>query len=139
VSILLTVAIAIHSINPALPEPTAREYAAEVVRQGDLDPWLLVEIIHRETHWIPDLVRHEQDGSCSVGLGQINGSCLQAFVTPLLDPHANIRRVADVLRWLRGHCRTRCEALGWVRSYNPGSRTYGAAIIKAVQKRHGKR
>lgn len=133
------IAMAIHSINPVLPDATVRDYAATVVEQADrhaLDPWLIVEIVHRETHWIPTLpVRHEHDGSCSVGLGQINVPC-GPQMAPLLEPHANLRRTASVLDKLRGHCMKDCGGLGWVRAYNPGSKVYGPAIVAAVKARH---
>jgi hypothetical protein len=137
--LLLAVALAIHQINPALPDTTVREYAGAVVAQADaqaLDPWLLVEIVHRESHWIASLVRHENDGTCSVGLGQINGSCATPVVAPLLEPRTNIARTASVLAYLRSHCTHRCRALAWVRAYNPGSRGYASDIIGKVRRRH---
>jgi hypothetical protein len=135
----LRIALALHQINPALPQVSARDYASIVLAQAKahaLDPWLIVELVHRETHWIPSLVRHEHDGSCSVGAGQINGPCTRAFIDAMLEPHANLVRTAAVLGHLRQTCRKDCGEMGWLRGYNPGDATYGPAIVAAVRARH---
>jgi hypothetical protein len=135
--LLLRVALAIHQINPALPQAQARDFAAEVVSLGDrqaLDPWLLVEVVRTETRWTPGLVRHEHDGSCSVGLAQINVDC--DSTAPLLEPHANLRQAAKTLASLRRTCKRSCGGGLWLRGYNPGSSTYAPAILAAVKRRH---
>ncbi len=135
----LRIALAIHLINPALTQAAVREFAAVVLAQAKvhaLDPWLLVELVHRETHWDPTAVRHEHDKSCSVGAGQINGPCTRAFVAAMLQPRANLQRTASVLEHLRATCRADCGELGWLRGYNPGDPGYAPAIIAAVRARH---
>lgn len=136
---ILHLALAIHTINPALPEKVAQEYARDVAHlasRSHLDPWLIVELVRTETRWQPAHVRHEHDGTCSVGLGQINGPCTPGHVARLLDPRRNLRRTAAILVHLR-------ETLGgaevrWLHGYNPGAPEYVPTILAAVRARHAR-
>lgn len=135
----IALSLAIRHSNPSISETTANTYAQWVVEEAttrELDPWIFQAIVHQETRWTPGLVRHETNGSCSVGLGQINGKCDIASVTPLKDPHANIKRMGAVLTYFRSTCRSKCEDLGWLRAYNPGSPAYFAEIREAIRKYH---
>lgn len=135
----LVLAQAIQHTNPALSKETARQYASYVLtasKKHSLDPWIFQSIISRETRWQSVLVRREADGSCSVGLGQINGRCTEAVMAPLRDPRVNIFRMGTFLAHLRSTCRTDCQDLGWLRRYNPGSAAYLAAIQEAVRTHH---
>jgi hypothetical protein len=134
---VIKLALAIHHINPMLPQSTVREFASEVALQADrhaLDPWLIIELVHRETHWIPSLVRHEKDGTCSVGLGQINVQCRD--VKPFLEPHANLRRTAFILNRLRERCKLQCAGSSWLAGYNRGSHGYATSILTAASAHH---
>jgi len=124
-----------------VPEATANSYASWVVEaatKNNTDPWIFVAIIDRETGWNPALVRNESNGTCSVGLGQINsiGPCTAAHTSTFTDPHANITRMGQLFYIFRETCRENCQDLGWLRRYNPGSPAYLAAIIQAVKNYH---
>ena len=137
--IRLALAVAIQASNPSVPSETARTYATWVTHEAEehhLDPWIFQAIIHRETRWTPGLTRHEVDGSCSVGLGQINVPCNNPRAKKLLDPHENIKRMADFLDGAKRECRTDCVNLGWLRAYNPGSHDYFVAIRDDVRRHH---
>ena len=136
----LVLALAIRASNPAVSPDRAQVYAKWVQHEAarrHLDPWLFQAIIDRETRWTPQAIRHESDGSCSVGLGQINGSCVESNTSALLDPHINIERMGLMLSRMRSSCRHDCEHLGWARAYNPGSPAYFEAVRKAVDAYHG--
>jgi hypothetical protein len=141
-ALALKLALAIHQINPLVTMSVARGWASVVVHESttrDLDPWLLVELVHRETHWIPRLVRHETDGTCSVGLGQINMRCGSSELPQMLRPALNLKRTAALLAHFRdvsvrnGYGR---RPAAWLWMYNPGSPTYAPAILAAVFERH---
>ena len=135
----LLLSLAIQASNPKVQPREARLYARWVLREAaaqHADPWVFQAIIARETRWTPTEVRHETDGSCSVGLGQINVDCAPRIVAPLLDPRTNIRRVGAVLAHLKSSCRHDCQDLGWLRAYNPGSAAYFEAVLAAVQRYH---
>jgi len=135
----LALAQAIRQSNPGLSEARAAQYAEWVFHEAHtnkLDPWLIQAIVHRETHWRSGSVRHENNGSCSVGLGQVNTRCDEASVQPLLNPQYNLHRVGRLLSLMRSLCKKDCKRLGWVRMYNPGSREYLAAIKEAVKNYH---
>ena len=137
--LVLALVLAIQSTNPLLSTQTVRRYATWVAKEAEahsLDPWLFPAIVRRETHWSTLEVRHESDGTCSVGLGQINGPCTRQAVLPMLDPHKNIRRMAEYLAHFRATCRTDCGDLGWLRAYNPGSPSYFEAVREAVHQYH---
>ena len=132
----LALALAIRSSNPALSEAKAHVYASWVLQEStarSLDPWIFQAIIHRETRWSAGAVRHERNGSCSVGLGQINVPCRKQLIHSLLEPRANLYRVGEMLERLQRTCKHDCQDLGWLRGYNPGDAVYLAAIQEAVR------
>ncbi len=136
-SLLLSIALAIASVNPEAPAERYASWVLEVAEPRGLDPWLVFEIVRRESRWASDVVRGEENGTCSVGLGQVNGPCVRAtWVRPMLDPHANLRKTAEVLAAKRQACRNSCGGLGWVRGYNPGDKSYAPAVIAAVAAHH---
>jgi hypothetical protein len=138
-SLLLQLALAIGSTNHALPPRKVRELAAVVVEQasqGQLDPWLIYEIVYRESRWTPSALRREWDGTCSVGLGQINTRCDKGFIAPLFDPVVNLRKIGEYLVHFRKTCSHECENGMWLRGYNPGSSTYAPEILAKVSKHH---
>src|ERR1039458_4096639 len=137
--LVLSLALAIQGSNSHIPPATVTLYATQaehIAKARHLDPWLLEALVERETRWTATAVRHEANGSCSAGLGQINGPCRAGFIQPLLDPRVNLLRTARFLVHLRDGCRTACQALGWLRGYNPGSPGYLEAIREAVKKHH---
>jgi Transglycosylase SLT domain len=141
-SLLTQIALAIMAINPIMPAPQVRELSAVVIEQSmdkSIDPWLIVELVRKETHWIPSAVRHETDGTCSVGLGQINTSCALEHMRPLLDPVTNLRRTASILAAAKRACREDCGGGMWLRAYNPGDSAYAPAILAAVAAHGAKR
>ena len=138
---LVALVAAIQGASPALSHTTALTYARWVDRTAHeyrLDPWIFVAIVDHETRWDAHAVRHEHDGSCSVGLGQINGSCSDGFIVPLQDPYINIRRMGAFLQHLKSSCRYSCGDLGWLRGYNSGSERYLSGVQAEVRKHHGK-
>jgi hypothetical protein len=127
--------LAIQHTNPEVPRRRARQYATRIQAEAktyDLDPWVFVAIIDRETRWVPRLVRHEADGSYSVGLGQINVHSTKE-VRPLRQGRTNIARMGWFLNHIRATCRSDCEDLGWLRAYNPGSAVYFTAVREQVR------
>lgn len=134
-------ATAIQHSNPAVTEPRASQYAswvAEAALKNHTDPWIFIAIINRETGWNPELVRRESNGTCSVGLGQINslGPCTTDHIATYTDPHANIERMGKLFYIFHETCREDCGDMHWLRRYNPGSPAYLAAIIQAVKNYH---
>ena len=130
---------AIHSSNPQLPPKEVARYTSWVIeeaREHSLDPWVFHAIIHRETHWTATAVRHERDGSCSVGLGQINTRCNSSDIKVLLNPRNNLSRMGYFLARIRRMCRKGCAELGWLRRYNPGDADYLHAVQAAVRSCH---
>ena len=139
--LVMALVVAIQGASPALSHTTALRYARWVdgtAREYRLDPWIFVAIVDHETRWGARAVRHEHAGSCSVGLGQINGPCNNGFVAPLQDPHVNIRRMGKFLQHLKAGCRYSCEDLGWLQGYNPHDERYLAEVRAEVRKHHGK-
>jgi hypothetical protein len=137
VSVLLAAAIQ-HS-NPRLSPRDRAHYASwvrEEARAHNLDPWIFHALINRETRWTATAVRHEGDGSCSVGLGQINVPCTAVAMQPLLDPRTNIHRMGSFLAKIRGACTRGCASLGWLKQYNPGNAEYLSAVQADVRKHH---
>ena len=135
----LLLSAAIQASNPSLP-PQRRDkftnWVLEEARERNLDPWVFQAIIHQETRWTATAVRREHDGSCSVGLGQINTRCGSEEVATLLNPHNNIKRMGKFLSRIRRACRRDCAGLGWLRAYNPGDAAYLAAVQAAVRSAH---
>ena len=121
-------AAAIQASNPQLLPQDSRRYASWVYAEASarkLDPWVFHALINRETHWTATAVRHEHDGTCSVGLGQINVPCTAPAMQPLLDPHVNLRRMGHFLARIRGACR-----------HDPGDAEYLSAVQADVRKHH---
>ena len=138
-SLALQLALAIQTANHSLPARQARRLAAVVMEQSaerQLDPWLLYELVYRESRWTPTALRREWDGTCSVGLGQINVACDKDAIAPFFDPVVNLRKIGEYLEHFRKSCKQDCEGGLWLRGYNPGSSTYAPAILAAVAKRH---
>lgn len=130
--------------NPGLSEPQALIYAQQVESQTTeqgVDPWLVDAIIERESKWRRTVFRREHDGSCSVGLGQINvRNCDPQKTDRLRDPLENIRRTTLQLAMIKKICpkvwkKNRCQGLGWVGLYNPGDRRYARAIQRSMEVR----
>lgn len=137
--ILALLVAAIQHSNPHLPPPDRDRYAHWVqaeARAHLLDPWIFVALINRETHWTATAVRHEGDGSCSVGLGQINVRCTAPAMQPLLDPRINLRHMGTFLARIRDACTHDCTNLGWLKQYNPGNAEYLSAVQADVRKHH---
>lgn len=133
--LVLALTVAIQTTNHHVPRSTARTYArwvAQESRAHHLDPWVFLAIVRRETQWVPAAIRHENDGTCSVGLGQINVPCVPQRVAPLIDPHRNIQRMGQFLEQLKTTCRVNCKNLGWLRGYNPRSLDYFEAVRDSV-------
>lgn len=138
-SMTALLAVAIQVSNPRLPQQDSRRLASwvyEEARARRLDPWVIHALVNRETHWTASAVRHESNGTCSVGLGQINVPCTAAAMQPLLGPHVNLRRMGHFLAGIRAACRHDCDGLGWLRAYNPGDAEYLSAVQADVRKHH---
>jgi hypothetical protein len=132
----ILLALAIRQSNPTLSDEVRYQYAAWVhadARQHGLDPWIYVAIIDRETRWKTGITRYEFNGSCSVGLGQINLPCTSPELEKLLQPRANIRRMGKFFERIRSTCTHDCQNLGWLRAYNPGDSVYFNAVCDAVR------
>jgi hypothetical protein len=134
---VLALVAAIRDVNPALTPDTAKDYAAWVVeasQQSDIDPWVFHAIIKHETKWTASGIRHENDGSCSIGLGQINvGNCRSSKVKTLLDPHYNLLLMGEFLYYVKGFCRRNCSKLNWLRAYNPGDPRYVSMVESHIR------
>jgi hypothetical protein len=133
-------ALEIHRTNPAVSETTAKQYAhwvvAEAAPQG-IDPWVFHGIAFHESRWTAGAVKHEGNGTCSVGLGQINvKDCNSNRISVLKDPRLNIRAMAILLGKLKKNCQTNCGELGWIRGYNAGDTTYVPTIRQKVDQAH---
>lgn len=126
---IFALVLAIQDTNPKLSKETALEYAGwvkEASDQSGIDPWLFHAIIKHETSWNNNKsVRHETDGTCSIGLGQINLKyCWSKKRDILLNPHYNILLMGETLFYMKGFCKKNCANYGWLRYYNPGDPTY---------------
>ncbi|WP_394840448.1 hypothetical protein [Pendulispora rubella] len=97
---------------------------------------MIFAIVHLESRWTATAVNHEAAGGCSVGLGQIYGSCHPKRIATLVDPRVNIQRVVSMLHGLETSCRTRCDGLGWLRGYNPGAPSYVRRVSGIVERCH---
>lgn len=108
-------------------------------RRARVDPVTLGAIVWLESRGRPGVVFVERDGDCSVGLGQVKGSCDPARVRALQDPLAGLRASASVLRattrWCRAHRRDRF-CLAGERAFRGGgavNRYAGASTRYAVR------
>lgn len=134
-------ALEIHRINPSVSQQKSVVYAHWVMEEAEprgIDPWIFHSLIYQESRWTPSVVAHEKNGSCSVGLGQINVSCNSPQVALLKQPRENLRRMGSFLGKLKTGCKERCEELGWLRGYNPGSPQYLVEIRKRVDENHAR-
>jgi hypothetical protein len=93
------------ALGPLLPLIVATAKAEHV------HPRTLAAIVYMESRGLPSTVGRERDGDCSVGLGQIKGSCDPERVARLQDPSVNLRVAARILRanesWCRKHVQER--------------------------------
>lgn len=135
----IAIALEIQRTNPKVSETMAQQYSAWVMEESvrnDLDPWLLHGIAHVESRWTAKAFRKERDGSCSVGLGQINvGNCEPGRVQTLKDPRENLRAMSDFLSTIRSTCRKNCEGLRWLRFYNYNNKQYVSGLVEPVIRR----
>lgn len=108
-----------------------------------VDERTLAAIVYLESKGQPYLVAHERNGTCSVGLGQVNvPDCDPARISELHDPEFNLRVSAKILRanqrWCRKHPREwRCRAGekvfrggGAVNCYAGKTTAYAPRILK---------
>jgi hypothetical protein len=132
-------ALEIQRVNPRLPECTVDRYAQLVVDEAQkrgVDPWVVFALVTVESRWISSAMRYEGDGTCSVGLGQINvRDCASDRVEKLKNPYTNLRVVVGRLGYLQDFCKRDCAGLGWLRGYNPGSRRYVSFVVQAMTAR----
>lgn len=134
----LALAMEIQRYNPALPEVTRLQYAEWVVEEAEskgLDPWVFHGIIATESRWAYYAFRRENDGSCSVGLGQINVKCTSPRAKSLKDPHENIKTMGSFLSTLKATCAHHCDGLGWLKRYNPGDSAYVPKKVEPIVQR----
>jgi hypothetical protein len=95
-----------------------------------VDPDLIMAIAHVESRGQADIVKHESNGSCSVGLGGINvPGCDPVVVEHLKSPDANVRAIAVILDTNRTYCKEHpdneaCKRGGAIALYNPGDKGY---------------
>lgn len=132
-------ALEIQTVNPRLPTPTVTQYVQWVVedsRHYDVDPWVVYALVGVESHWNAAALRREGDGTCSVGLGQINvRDCYSEKVVRLLEPRANLRAVVLRLNLLQRVCSHDCDGIGWLQGYNPGSHHYLGLVTRLMRRR----
>jgi hypothetical protein len=131
----------IQRTNPKVPAETAQKYTWWVMDQAqvrEIDPWVFHAIIHIESRWSWWALRREQDGTCSIGLGQINAKCDSPKAKELRDPKANIEAVGEFLGHLKDRCHLRCDNLNWVVPYNAGNPQYIGWVRKRVGDEHAR-
>ncbi len=140
--LLQALALSILVTNPGLNPVQAEVYSKALVEQAEknnLDPWLMEALISKESRWNAMALRREENGSCSVGLGQINlVVCDPVKVTWLQAPLENIRRTARHLAMGREICpkiksEKKCSQNAWVGLYNPGNRTYASDVLHLME------
>lgn len=140
--LLQALALSVMLTNPGLNNTQAEIYSRWVLEfsnKNDLDPWLVEALISKESRWKATAVRRETNGSCSVGLGQINLTvCDPVKVTALQDPLYNIRRTAKHLALAREICpkikaEKKCSQGKWIGLYNPGNRTYASDVLHLME------
>jgi len=137
-----SLALAIHLVA-GLPERQSRQYADlvhQATRDNEIDPWMVLGIIQTESRFHRSVVRHERDGTCSVGLMQVNiKDCSEALMAELQDPAVNIRRGVGIMLAGRRYCyvnRGKCPK-GPIGIYNPRSKEYASRVLrKAKEMKH---
>lgn len=98
------------------------------------DRYTVEAIIHAESRGDATVVKHETNGSCSVGLMGINvPDCEPVQVEHLLSPEANIRAGTAILKQGAFFCREHpknaaCKRGGAIALYNPGDKEYARRI-----------
>jgi hypothetical protein len=108
-----------------------------------VDPRTLAAIVFLESKGQPHLVARERNGTCSVGLGQVNvPDCDPMKISSLHDPAYNLRVSAKILkanqRWCRRHpsewrCRAGERAFrggGAVNCYAGNTKFYAPRVAK---------
>lgn len=131
----------IQRTNPKVTPETAKNYAGWVLEEAadkEIDPWVFHAIIYIESRWSWWALRREQDGTCSVGLGQINVKCDSERAKELRDPRTNILAVGEFLGHLKDRCHRRCDNLNWVVPYNAGNPCYIGWVRKRVGDEHAR-
>lgn len=105
----------------------------------DVDPYELAGIVYVESRGVAGVVRHETNGSCSVGLAGINvPDCDPVAVEHLLLDQANLHAAAVILRAGYAYCREHpradaCRRGGGLAMYNPGNKGYASAVRRAAR------
>lgn len=111
----------------------------------------LAAVVHVESRGQAGIVRHETNGSCSVGLGGVNvPDCDPVAVAHLQQAQANLRASAVILRAGRRWCAEHpahkvCRASGPIGMYNPGDKAYRVKVraaqraIRALVRAAGRR
>ncbi len=139
--LIAALALLIQAANPSLAPSRSQDYSQALVQfaeQEGVDPLLVESVIFHESRWRSSAFRKENNGSCSVGLGQINiPGCDPTKIALLKNPLTNIRRVVRHLSLCREVCPKarkpkKCVHHGWVGLYNPGDPTYVARIMRRV-------
>ena len=80
--------------------------------EAKVDPYTLGAIVYLESRGQAHIVSKERNGSCSVGLGQVNvPDCAPERISALRAPAYNLRVSAQILRanerWCRKHRKDR--------------------------------
>lgn len=103
------------------------------------DPWTMAAIVFTESRGVASAIKHESNGSCSVGLAGINvPDCDPVAVDHLLQAQANLRTQAVILAkgaaWCREHPTTAtCRRGGAVAQYNAGDKGYAKRVRAAAR------
>jgi hypothetical protein len=134
---LAAIAFAIRFAHPEVSDSDAQRFAMslqQAAQQHEFDPLTGVAIIHHESRFRPHAVSRDKE---DYGLAQIRaryiGECRKdrdplrrpspACVLEkqrLLDPNANIRRMAELIAYHRGLCRRKvgsADTSRWLASY----------------------
>lgn len=104
-----------------------------------VDPLKLAAIVHTESRGQAGVVRHETNGSCSVGLGGVNvPDCDPVAVAHLQQAQVNLRAAAVILKrgedWCRDHpAWAACRRGGPIAMYNPGDRAYPKRVMVTMK------
>lgn len=97
----------------------------------------LAAVVFVESRGQAGIVRHETNGSCSVGLGGVNvPDCDPVAVAHLQQAQANLRASAVILRAGRRWCAEHpghgvCRRSGAIGMYNPGDKAYRVKVRAA--------
>jgi hypothetical protein len=134
------------AITSALVLQVLKPWLALIVATASaehVDPRTLAAIVFLESRGQPHLVSNERNGTCSVGLGQVNvADCDPVKMSALHDPAYNLRVSAKILkanrRWCRRHpSEWRCRAGervfkggGAVNCYAGNTKAYAPRVAK---------